>query len=935
MDFSTLQNIIQTGLKEDIFKIRAESIGSSQISEIMNLFYNGELLLEQASLTNMENRIIVTGRHTVDIFGESALQGTYDFFLVNDNPQCTIGIIFPNNWLPETLKSTLDGIFSIFQCTYNIADSGLIISSVSNVIPPQNVSHLPSVPQTISQGILIFSSFNGSGPPFNLLESVFGGLMPLNLRNLMNIRDSTLGPIEATLQLALPSLGPISFSNTRFVFQREVFSLINDISLDIGNEVLLLTGGGEVHPDNTFEILFSLVGVRKEGQQEIEANEWVNPLGLTGLTIRKFGVSIGVETRGTIYGIYGEIAFGKEENENQIILGVGGEIINGTTPQALIASIKSSNPSNNDIALTEVIEGLSMLPVGEFPILNKIKVEHFEVYIVLKPEGYLHPINNVTYNGLSLNTSISLFGFSIEADMQFIPNAGIKAKGELGRINLGGVLEITDASGERGPLFQIDTTRESVQDSGYVYLSCKLSLFGLYNTFEAKANQDGFSLKLNYSIQGLGNFQLDCLLKKDEFHGSSEINFDFGDRTISLSIGGQQIGNVHLGSQTVGSLRLGGHVSGRIEVHLTAQTFQLNLSGNLSALGLPGVQVQLTINESLDDLSNLVELLYQNLLREAEELLRTPLNNPALLLQWAQSGVVNLTREVGDILKNFYHVPIMGASKLLKQVGFSSSQAAKILTAGHYQGAERMIGSFLKGGGYGASEVLRGLHEGLEWDVKKSINELAAGFMKEYDIVAQAIVDVLNFNEIDTAKALKDAYGNVKVVAGAIKKVWNKTINEVCAILKNSEFILSDVALGIMYLGELEFGDNHTKISEIVSKALISSNYSLENVADGIKAIYTITQEGLTALLINSKFPSDDVVKFAKEKLNWGVDKITEVLVQLNVKPQEIIGGLKAAKFPDIEIKGVDEKIGKVLNGDVVHIDWKKAKLPEPKLKLN
>ncbi|MGX5488164.1 hypothetical protein [Bacillus thuringiensis] len=470
MDFVTLQSIIQTGLEEDIFRIKAESLGSSQISRVMNLLYNGELLLEQASLTTMENRIILTGRHTIEILGQEALQGSYEFFLVDDNPQCTIGVILPPDWIPEGLKSALDVIFHIFQCTYNITDSGLIISSVPDVIPPQNVSHLPSVPLTIPQGILIFSSFDGSGPTFNLLESILGRLMPLNLRNLLNTEDFTPGSIEATVQLNLPALGPISFSNTRFVFQREVFTLVNDISLDIGNEILLLKGGGDVQPDNTFNISFGLVGVRKEGQQEIVANEWVNPLGLTGLTIRQFGVSIGVETRGTIYGMYGEIAIGKEGDANQIILEVGGEILNGNTPQAMIASIRSSNPSTSGIALTEVIEGLSMIPIGNFPILKEIIVKHFEVYIVLKPEGYRHPINNVIYHGLSLNTSISLFGLSIKADMQFIPDTGIKATGELGQFNLGGVLKITDASGERGPLFQIDTTRVSEQELGYIYL---------------------------------------------------------------------------------------------------------------------------------------------------------------------------------------------------------------------------------------------------------------------------------------------------------------------------------------------------------------------------------------------------------------------------------------------------------------------------------
>ncbi|MED3835097.1 hypothetical protein [Peribacillus frigoritolerans] len=985
MDFATLQSIIQTSLNDDIFKIRAESVGSSQISRVMNLLYNGELLLEQASLTTMENRLIVTGRHTVDILGQSSLHASYEFFLVDDNPQITIGIILPDDWIPERLRAVLDEIFRIFQCTYNISDSGLIISSVSDVIPPLNVSHLPSVPLTIPQGFLIFSSFDGTGPVFDLLESILGRLMPLNLRNLLNTEDFTPGPIEAAVQLNLPALGPISFSNTRFVFQREGLALVNDISLDIGNEILLLKGGGDVQPDSTFNISFGLVGVRKEGQQEVITNEWVDPLGFTGLTIRQFGVRIGVETRGTIFGMFGEVALGQEGDADQIILEVGGEIINGNTPQAMIASIRSGNPSSGGLALTEIIEGLSMIPIGDFPILNEIKVEHFEVYIVLTPEGYRHPVNNVTYYGLSLNTSISLFGLSIRADAQFIPDTGIKAIGELGQFNLGGVLEITDASGERGPTFQIDTTRGSEQDLGYVYLSCKLSLFGLSTTLEAKAEQDHFSLFLDYSVQGLGNFRLNCLLKNEEFHGSSEITFDFGDRTIPISVGGQLIGGVNLGSQTVGSLQLAGHVRGKIEVHLSAQTFQLSLSGNLSALGLPEFSVEITIDESLEDLSNLTEIFYQELVDQAEELIRTPLENPALLLEWTQSGVVNLTREVGDVLNNVYRLSIDEAAKKLNQAQFSSIQAAQILTA-HYREGDRLIGSFLDIGGYGAREILEALHSGLGWEVDRAIRELVAGSTDNLNSVVHAIVEVfdwngdeladtfnrlgytadkignglrilnwnaeritqqlhqlgrsinevtnflknhmrlntndisklfkneLGLNEIDTTKALKDAFRDVNVIAVAIKEAWDKQISEVTGILKGADFNLNAVAFGTRYLGELELGNDQSRIIEIVSKALALAEYSLEDVVQGIKFTYTLTDERLTSLLLISDFSPGDVAKYAHERLNWGAEKISKVFVQFDVETDSIIEGLKQAEFPDVDIQKANEKIREVLS---------------------
>ncbi|MGX5488165.1 hypothetical protein [Bacillus thuringiensis] len=490
-------------------------------------------------------------------------------------------------------------------------------------------------------------------------------------------------------------------------------------------------------------------------------------------------------------------------------------------------------------------------------------------------------------------------------------------------------------------------------------------------------------------------------MKKEEFHGSSEITFDFGDRTIPLSVGGQRIGGVNLGSQTVGTLSLAGHVKGRIEVHLTAQTFQLSLSGNLSALGLPEFLVQMTIDEPLEDLSNLAELFYEELVKKAEELLRTPLENPALLLKWIQSGVVNLTREVGDVLSNLYNKPIAEAAQLLKQAQFSSIQAATILTA-HYPGTERMIGSFLNMGGYGASEVLEALYHGLGWEADRAIRELVTGSTDDLNSVVHAITDVLNWNgemladafnrlkyetnyignslhnlgwnaaqitqklhnleksitevtnflkdhmklnvnsisnlfkdtlgldEIDTAKALMDAFRDVNNIALAIKESWNKNINEVTDILKKAKFSLYDVAFGTRYLGELELGNDSSKISEIVSKALALSEYSLEDVVEGIKFTYTLTDERLTSLLIISNFSPGDVANYAQGKLNWGAEKISEVFVELNVETEKIIEGLRQAKFPDIDIQRADEKIKDVLSIGSGSIDLGRIRVRNP-----
>lgn len=981
MDFLTLKSTIEAGVRENTFEMDSETLGSLPISKLIKTFNHGKLVLENASIDTLENRLIVRGTHSARILGRSSMDIACEFFLINDQPQCSMGIRLPEDWIPETLKSLLDDIFRIFHCSYDISDTGVIISSVSGGDFPQNVSHMPSIPPTVQEGSIFFSSFNGSGPVFELLDKIFSGLMPLNLRSALNGEDYIPGPIEAVVRLNLPAIGPISFANTRLALQKEAISVANDISIRLGNDILLLKGGGAVEPDNTFKIFFNLVGVQKEGQPEAAAKEWVNPLGLTGLSIREFRVDIGVETRGTVFGILGEIAIGQEGDPDQIILEVGGEILNGNTPQALTASIKSGAPSNDGIALTRIIEGLSQIPIGDFPLLKEIKVKHFEVYIVLSPEGWIHPIKNVTYRGLSLSANITFFGLSIEADIAFIPERGITAKGELGQIHLGNVLSVTDETGLKGPFFQVDTTQAN-QEFGYLYLSCRVSLFGLSQTVYAKVEQEEFILTLDYTVRGLGQFQLKSSLKgQEDFKGSAEIVFEFPDQTIPLSVGGTQIASLDLGTR----------VKGIMDVHLTKQAFKLSLSANLAAFGLPDISVQLTYDNSFSDLSNLADLIYQGLMDKAEEALKSPLQNPALLLQWAKGDFIHLYRDLGHVLHDTYRRDIISAAQLLKGAQFDVTEVAKILASPSYGANSIMMA--LEIAGYDAREIMRALVEGLQWPPVRAIGELIASPDFDLDRKIHAILDVLKWdgetliNTLGTmtlpviydptsflGKSLLSLnWDNAQIVrklnqlgksfeevarflradlnlnANGVGRLFNDAlaINEINAakvlmhVFGNIDAIadtLHDVwNKGInevadilkkadFSLHDVSFGaryvgyledSNIEVVLSNVAKALSSAGYGLNDVADGVEFTYTLSVERLTSALVEAAFDIKDVAQYAKDTLKLDADKINQVFTQLKVDAGRIKDALKHARFPDEVINGLSVPGTNISWGDI------------------
>ncbi|PEP90522.1 hypothetical protein COE95_13065 [Bacillus toyonensis] len=961
MDFATLQNIIKEGLKGEEFETDIQKFNTPQLSKLLNIFYQGKLILEKASIVTNKDRIIVGGYHTTSILGRSALYAAFEFFLINDEPQCTIGISLPEDWIPSKLKALLNDIFKVFHCTYDISNSGIIISSISDVSPPQSTIHFPSVPPTVQEGLLFFTSFNGNGPVFSLLQQIFGKLTPLHLKSLFNGEEQMPGPLEAATRLNLPPIGALKFSNSRFIFQKEFISLANDMSIQILDEILLFQGSGQVHPDNTFKISCQLVGVRKKDQSDTAINVWVDPLGLKGLTIRKLECDIGTEVRGTVIGMVGEIALGTEGETDQIILGVTGEILNGNTPNALTASIKSGNPSGKGISLTKIIEGLSHIPIGDFPILKEIVIDYFEVYIVMSPEGYYHPIKKVTYYGLSLNTSMSLFGLKLKSDFQFIPEKGIIAKGELGKISLGKVLTITDASEQKGPYFHIDTTQVE-QDKGYIQLSGRVTLFGLSQTLLAKGEQDNFLFSLDYNVRGLGNFKLTCNLKgEDLFEANATITFDFVDKTIPLTLGGKEVGSINLGT----------NVNGTMVVRLTGQSFFFSLDADLLLLGLPEFSVQLSFDEEFNNLSHIANLIYEKILSNAEEVIK----DPTILLKTLASELITLTKELGDLLKNYYNQTAEQAAQLLKKGNIIAFQTVQALKK-YYEIANEQIGGLLKNAGYEAKETLEGLYRGLgitadqaadsliqlgydigntvlalqgilSWDgntiadklnsvgfstldIGNSLSTLgwnAGQIVEKLGALGASALDVtyflkiqLKLDEIDAMKELNKVYSNAQELTDLLNQFWGISTPElVTSILKRAEFSLKNLAIGVKRAVDVFFlGDNLPPhmISPYFVSSLWGEDFNIEEIATAMEEVYIFNKETLVNILCEGTFfKVGEIADFLKNIWEWSAEKIGEVFAEIRIDTDKILESLISVGFPEEDIRGALNRVQDIISG--------------------
>ncbi|NEW06884.1 hypothetical protein GK047_12810 [Paenibacillus sp. SYP-B3998] len=837
MLITELEATLNAGMSGEEFTL--PDVSSNELNALIQTFIPDRLMLNDASIQMQnESSILIRGQSKVNILGLAKPLVALEFFLVADKPECTIGVKLPDGGEPANIATWLRNTLSIFQSSYKMYNSGLVFASVDNLTFPPNLFTVH--PDSATKGTSFFSALDIEGQPITLLQSIFGTLNPLVLSTPFT-SEVFSGPIEVKVPSDPPDMGSLKLSNPRIIIKADSLQLRTTLKLDIQNDSLFLDGGGAVLPNGTFEFTCALTGVKKQGQEMAETTGWTDPFGFSGITIQKFGVGIALGTTGTEISLSGEIAIGEEGSADQIIMEAGVKFINGQVPSALLASLRASSSSQDGIPLSRLVEYFTKMPVGDFVLLKEVKIKDLTMYVVADPDGFEPPSDpGKIYRGLAMNAEVSLFGLACRALIEFQQNRGVKAEGELGIIDLGGVLRITDETGTKGPFFIIDSTQTSelTEEFGYIHLSAKMSLFGLTQSVAIKAAQDTFECTLGFSVNRLADFHLSCRLSgKESFVGQAALMFKFMDQSIELKRNGI----------TIATYTLGTKVTGKLFVSLTQETFLLEVAANLELPGLPVLNVNLKFNEAIQNLDVITEDILRSIMSQAEEHYKATLLDPITL--------VNLFKLDG--LK-----PAQIAEKL-KELNFPASKIAKGLHSLGLTPQGKLVSLLKAVFPDDVGEVAEALTE--VWDDITAINmaKLLNYADYSYPEIGKGIQDTLKTNIPDLGKAFKALSPKMDVIEDGIRSVFNNVSNEEIAECFNKiGFEPADIASHAKNKWEWDtnkMGDVFVNLElkrEEIIQAMTEANFPLPELASLNAKLNLLPKPGGTVGEFVERFPS-------------------------------------------------------------------------------
>lgn len=962
MILSELENVLRSGINGSDFTLPVrEELNSISIPNDLQFLDLQGITLSEASIEVIhEKSIVIHGSRHLDM---GLVTISLEYFLINDSPQMTCTVKFQNEWNPSGLSSWLNHSLSLIQASYTLKDVIFIFASVDSSPVPLDISQISPQPANINQGGHLFASLDINGGVFSTIQKFLGNLTPLYFFVPWTPNEFN-GPIEAFLPIELPSTGIVRFVNPKVKIDSNNFGVDLQLQLAMQQDVLLLSGGSSVQSDGNVSFEFLLTGVQKPGETPSESSGWVDPFGFSGFTIQKFGARIEAGNQGTELSVSGEIMLGNEGDSDTIILAAAASFLIGQAPKALMASIREGSDSPEGFPLSRFVEFFTRVPIGNFFLLQQIRIRELSFYIVSDPAGFSPPTEpEKTYYGLAMKASISLFGVSCFAALEFQQNKGIKIEGELGIIELGEVLRITDHSGTKGPIFIVDTTQSSevITEKGYVYLSARVSLFGITQGVLISALEEGFVCVMDFKVSGISDFQFICHLKnKESFEGRARLIFNFAGQKIEISVNGQSVASLDLGLRVIAD----------VTVSLTKQAFSLGLTAGLSLMGLPDISVNLSYNRPINNLSSLPDAVLQSIRQQAEELFHTSFNNPIILLGLAVEGSIQLARGAGEILKDVYEKGFEEAANIFLNVRLDAEQAAKAFVE-VYSINPADLGEKLKNVGYpvetiskvwqkalgkspdemihdifnlgfpfidsaiamrslevtpeafanvigeltsSAEDIVSGLRI-MFWDQPTAVDEKIAnklkGLNKSALEIAQAFRNRVALDEKKVASALKSVSFDVDVVAKALVQVWDIIPDNMARIFRYCDYDLQSMSKGIQIAADFDLSkrgipDPNLLLSfNAVGKAL-KLYYNMDDITSGIESVFKASPERLAVLFHDIGFPDDAIALQARMKWNWDAQKTYDVFTQhLNVNPSSLKTILSNAHFPEDSIKSI------------------------------
>jgi hypothetical protein len=473
------------------------------------------------------------------------------------------GLVVQPGWTPDQLWSGLRDVMEVLT----IKDAGLILSSITDedfTLP--DFDQFPYVPAAIRPGVTFFSSVTLDGDVFSLLRDLFDHALELDLYAYINPSKLT----DSEIKVVLPGdagKNAVSFTGLEIDLKPGAgeLSIKAGARFSMFGERLTLVGIGTIALGPPPTVGFS-----------IAVADWVDPFGITGLTIETFGLGVTISSTGLGVGVLGAFAIGADPL-TRFVFKVGGDVKDFEVPDAFVCSLESK--THRPLKVTDLVEQFTSLDLSEVPLLDGLAFVQLSFYVVADPSGWIAPDGHLYPAGIGIDADLSLYDWELLLKLEVGEKRGILADGSLSKpIEIADLLKISDVPGDKGPRLKIDTSglvgipvesrmeeilarrsrplpegvtyavmplnpyvlRPAVQDTTYFSASGAVRVLGLYEAFAGSITSDGFEVNFHSELADIYRADFMAAFSKTSgFEGHASGNFDFSlDFPDGVSIDG-------------------------------------------------------------------------------------------------------------------------------------------------------------------------------------------------------------------------------------------------------------------------------------------------------------------------------------------------------------------------------------------------------------
>lgn len=765
--------------------------------------------------TPEDHALRVTGE--VRLFGDLLFQLQADFFHYKKEPKCAFKFVSTQALGVGTF---LPGVPLI---------QALKMSGPTLIVCNAETLYDPSLDSGINEGFNFFGNLKIAESDDKAMQFI-GGLLSIKELAVHAAIDTSARArkiiLEAAVQRNVTLLDAPGFKLrfTRSDVGLEIsgtppeptVSLSNDVVLTLrtgGKDThLVFTGGIKVQPES-ISGFFTMNGTGRHPDGgltgEIQnSGEWVDPLGIPGITIRQLSLQLG----GTFaapwidnVGVHGNMKIGDIDGSMSVLIDTNDPdqfVLAGASDSLTMIQIMSA-------MLPVTFVAYQAMPAKLKKVLNEVidvKLENVKVNIVPSATS----IGGVHFRdeGVTIMGKLTAWGWSASAFINVDTFDGLTVRADMEPVNLFNVFAITGAQGDPAPVLR---TRIGPDETSGVYVSGRVNLLGLEKQLLIEADAQGMNFLFEERLGNILTNRLMCTFGNGNFAAKGSVDFKL-NVIIPTKLG--EIPLIDIGLNAEAIIRAG-EIDG----------FFMSLNGKFRFYGRMVTMPELKLSIAPRDFEAVYSAVIKQISNSALELFGPVFET---LQQWAnavKNGVIKFGGEIADVALNVYQASKDEAVKAYKTLNRTANDVAKGLND-VYRASSAEVAKALKTARYAIDDVA----DALEDTFNLGANE-AARILKQVDYTAEQV-----------AGALKDAYGVTERMAANALKNAGYTVNQIGAALD----------------------DAFSATEKVAADALRYAGYGADEVGGALKSAYRATSDGVAQALKVAGFGANDVGKALK-----------------------------------------------------------------------